>query len=352
MNDGFQRLRVIETRPETAEATSVTFDVPAALRELFSWRAGQHLTLRFLLDGAEVRRSYSISDAPEGGRPLRITVKRVRGGLVSNHIVGALRAGDEVDVMPPFGGFRLAPRAQARRTCYFFGAGSGITPLYAMIGSLLAGEPHSVARLVYGNSNADSIIFRDELARLERESAGRLTVRHVLSSPSWLSSFRYWRRGRIDAECVAAFIEAHPPYAQDTQYYVCGPGGMNPAVRSALVGLDVPPDRIHLEHYGAVEPPDDSVAGVAAEASVGLRGETLTVPVSAGQTVLDAVRAAGVRPPYSCESGVCGACRARLRDGDVHLRASMALQEAELAAGVILTCQALPTSPRLTLEYD
>ena len=352
MNDGFQRLRVLETRPETAKATSVVFDVPEALRELFSWQAGQHLTLRFLLEGAEVRRSYSISDTPEGGRPLRITVKRVRGGLVSNHIVGALRPGDEVDVMPPFGGFRLAPEARRRRTCYFFGAGSGITPLYAMIGSLLAAEPHSVARLAYGNTNADSIILGDELARLERGSAGRLTVRHVLSSPSWLSSFRSWRRGRIDADCVAAFIEAHPPYAQDAQYYVCGPGGMNSAVRAALMGLDVPPDRIHLEHYGAVEPPDDTVAGVAAEASVRLGGERLTASVAAGQTVLDAVRAAGARPPYSCESGVCGACRARLRDGEVHLRATMALREGELAQGVILTCQALPTSPHLAVEYD
>ena len=352
MNEGFERLRVIDTRPETAEATSVIFEVPAALRELFAWQAGQHLTLRFVLDGAEVRRSYSISDTPEGGRPLRITVKRVRGGLVSNHIVDQLRPGDEVDVMPPFGGFRLAPKAEKRRTCYFFGAGSGITPLYAMIGSLLASEPHSVARLAYGNTDDRSIILGDDLARLERESAGRLSVRHVLSSPSWLSSFRYWRRGRIDAECVAAFIDAHPPYAQDAHYYVCGPGGMNSAVRSALLGLDVPPDRIHVEHYGAPAPPDDSVAGVAAEALVRLRGETLTVPVSAGQTVLDAVRAAAARPPYSCESGVCGACRARLRDGDVHLRASMALHEAELAEGVILTCQALPTSPRLALEYD
>lgn len=352
MSEGFERLRVLDSRPETAEATSFTFDVPARLREVFAWEAGQHLTVRFVLDGAEIRRSYSISDAPGGGRPLRITVKRVPGGLVSNHILERLRTGDEVDVMPPFGGFRLVPNVRARRTYYFFGAGSGITPIFSMIGSLLASEPHSVARLAYGNTNARSIILGNDLARLERESEGRLTIRHVLSSPSWLSAFPYWRPGRIDADCVAAFIDAHPPYAQDTRYYVCGPGGMNSSVRRALLNLDVPAARIHVEHYGAPSVPDDSVAGVDAQASVRLRGQTLTVPVSAGQTILEAVRAVGARPPYSCESGVCGACRARRRGGDIHLRASMALNEGELSEGFILTCQAIPTSPRLELEYD
>ena len=221
-----------------------------------------------------------------------------------------------------------------------------------MIRSILAAEPHSVARLAYGNGNADSVIFREELTRLEEESQGRLTVRHVLSSPSWLSSFRYWKRGRIDARCVADFIEEHPPYAQDALYYVCGPGGMNAAVRGALMAMDVPDTRIHMENYGPVTPPDDSVEGLAAEATVRLRGATLSVAVSAGQTVLNAVRAANGTPPYSCESGVCGACRARLRGGKVHLRARMALTDAEVSGGAILTCQALPVTPHLIVEYD
>ena len=345
--DGFHRLRVLGAEAETHHATSVTFETPRSFR----WRAGQHVALRFRLDGAEVRRSYSISDAPVEGVPLRITVKRVRGGLVSNHVNDRVSPGDVIDVTAPFGGFCLDPDPRARRTYYFFGAGSGVTPLYAMIRSVLAAEPHSVARLAYGNRNADNAIFREELSRLEQESSGRLTVRHVLSSPSWLSSFRYWRRGRIDAAAVAAFIDEHPPYAQDARYYVCGPGSMNAAVRAALRGLDVPDSRVHTESYGATEPPDDSVSGVAATATVRLNGATRSVPVAAGQTVLAAVRAAGDAPSYSCESGVCGACRARLRDGSVHLRARMALTDAEIARGLILTCQALPTTPRLTVEY-
>lgn len=351
MDGGFHRLRVSETRAETERATSLLFEVPEGLREAFRWKAGQHVTLRFHLRGEEVRRPYSISDKPEGGC-LRVTVKRHEGGLVSNHVNDRVAAGDVVEVMPPFGGFYLDPDPRARRTYYFFGAGSGITPLFAMIGSVLVSEPYSVARLAYGNVDAGSVIFREELARMEEGSQGRLVVRHVLSSPSWRSSLAHWRRGRVDARCVADLIDEYPPYAQDTRYYVCGPGGMNAAVRRALVDIDVPDSRIHMESYGPVEPPDDSVDGVAAEATVRLGGATLIVPVAAGQTVLGATRAADETPPFSCESGVCGACRAMLRRGRVHLRARMALTDADISRGAILTCQALPITPRLTVEYD
>lgn len=347
----FHRLRVLETRAETENATTVSFDVPAPLRETFRWRAGQHITLRFHIDGEERRRSYSISETPFGDAPLRITVKRVRGGLVSNHINQNLATGQAIDVMPPFGGFCLDPDPRKRRTHYFFGAGSGVTPLYAMIRSVLVAEPHSTALVAYGNTDAESIIFRKALARLEAGSDGRLTVRHVLSSPIRTSRVRPWRHGRIGPQTVAEFIDHHPPYAQDTRYYVCGPGDMNPVVRAALRGLDVPEERIHTESYGPTAPPDDSVAGVAAALTVSLNGETLSVRAAAGQTILDAVRSAGATPPYSCESGVCGACRARLQTGSAHLRATMALTGSEIASGVILTCQALPTTPHLTVAY-
>ena len=293
MSSGFHRLRVTETRAETKQVTSVVFDVPPPLGEMFRWKAGQHVTLRFDLGGDEVRRPYSISDSPEGGAPLRVTVKRHKGGLVSNHINDRVAAGDVIDVMPPFGGFYLDPDATARRTYYFFGAGSGITPLFAMIRSVLVAERYSVVRLAYGNANAGSAIFREDLARLEEQSGGRLTVCHVLSSPSRSSPLRPWRRGRIDARCVARLINEHPPYAQDTQYYVCGPGGMNAAVRAALMDLDVPDTRIHMESYSPAAPPDDSVAGMASAATVRLGGATLSVAVAEGQTVLDAVRATG-----------------------------------------------------------
>jgi len=352
MSQDFHQLRVLETRPETDQATSVHFDVPQDLRDTFAWEAGQHITVRFDIGGEDVRRSYSISQSPAVGEPLRITVKRVKKGLVSNHINDTIKAGDTIDVMPPFGGFCLKPDTGARRTHYFFGAGSGITPPFAMIRSVLEAEPQSVAYLIYGNAKADSIIFHARFEELKAQHGDRLSIYHVLSSPSIWSSIDYWRRGIIDAEAVQAFINDHPPYAQNTQYYICGPGGMNGTVKAALMGLDVPASRIHMESYGGDVEQDTSFAGVAANAKVTLDGQTLSVPISAGQTVLDAVRAAGGTPSFSCQSGVCGACRARLKGGEVHMRARMALEDGEIARGAILTCQSVAKTPELTLTYE
>ena len=353
MSRRFHALRVAAVEAETAATASVRFDVPPALAGAFRWRSGQHVTLRFTIDGREARRTYSISEAPVDGAALRVTVKRVPDGLVSNHVNDRVAAGDRIDVTPPFGGFRLDPDPRARRTCYFFAAGSGITPIYAMIRALLAGEPYSVAHLAYGNADAASIIFREALARLEADAAGRLIVRHVLSKPGLLPGMDYWRRGRIDAAAVEAFIAEHPPEAQDAHYHICGPGGMNAGVREALRNLDVPAGRILMESYGGAGAAQDlSVAGVAATATVALDGRTLAVPVAAGRTLLDAVRAGGATPPFSCESGVCGSCRARLTAGAVHMRARMALADDEIAAGAVLTCQAVPTTPALAVSYD
>lgn len=346
----FHRLAVAAVTDEIpGVARSVVFERPKALAAAFRWRAGQHITLRFRIGGEEVRRSYSISSSPDAGDPLRITVKRVEGGLVSNYVNDSIEAGARVEVMPPFGGFVLDPAPQRRRTCYLIGAGSGITPLLAMLRSVLVAEPWSVVHLLYGNRDAASILFADDLSRLEAEHPGRLTVHHVLSRPGWGAAG--WRRGRIDAAAVEVWIAGNPPYAQDAQYFVCGPGGMNRTVVAALKDLDVPADRIHRESYGGAPKVDDTVAGMAATVEIVLEGRRSEVPLAAGQTLLAAARAAGPEPPFSCEAGVCGACRAKLVDGSVHLRSRAALTDEDAAAGFVLTCQAIATSPHVAICY-
>ena len=353
MNHEFHPLTVLETREEIGGlARTVMFQVPESLTETYAWRAGQHLSFRFQLNGEEVRRSYSISSSPVSGDPLRITVKRVKDGLVSNHINDNVAQGDVIEVMPPFGRFCLDTAPNLRRTHYFFGAGSGITPLFSMLQSVLCAEPHSAAYLAYGNKNADSILFRESLQRLVQEHGSRIGVRHVLSAPSLWSGFDYWRKGIVDAAAIEALINECPPYAQDAQYYICGPGGMNKAVKSALMALDVPADRIHMESYGGAAEIDDTVQGMAATAALTLNGEQFNLPIGANQTVLDAARQAGLTPPFSCQSGVCGACRARLTQGNVHMRARMALEDSDIEKGDILTCQSLPTSETLAISYD
>lgn len=347
----FYLLKVAETRSEIGGGgASVTFGVPDNLADTFSWQAGQHLTLRFVLDGQEQRRSYTIANPP--GAPLRITVKREAGGVVSNHIADTLTPGDQVEVMPPFGGFVLTPTTTTRRTHYFFGAGSGITPLYAMINAVLTDEPHSVAHLIYGNRNADSILFREALEDLTAAHPDRFTLRHVLSSPSMWSRFSPWRSGRLGASEIADAIAQTPPVAQDVQYWVCGPGMMNAEVKSALMALDVPANRIHSESFGGETEPDTSLTGMAATATVFLNGATHEVPVAANQTLLDAMRAHNLSPPFCCQSGVCGACRAKARNGQVHMRIRMALEDHEVAQGEILTCQSVARSKNLEIVFN
>lgn len=349
---GFHTLRVLEVVGEIKDTVSIRFDVPVSLRDQFSWRAGQHVTVRLTVNGEEVRRAYSISTSPILNEPLQITVKRVSRGLVSNHLNDHVKPGDEIDVMPPFGKFCLDPGERLRRTHYFFGAGSGITPLFSMLQSVLRAEPYSVAHLIYGNKQAKTIIFREQLAGLQERHPDRLTVHHVLSNASIWSGFTPWRSGKIDKDAIEALFAECPPYAQDTQYYVCGPGNMNGAVKTALTSLDVPANRVHMESYGGAVDEDVSVTGVPATANVTLDRQTHTIPVAEGQTILHAVRAVGLEPRYSCQSGVCGACRAKLENGQVHMRSRTALEDDDIASGEILTCQSVATSDQISLSYD
>ena len=353
MSGEFHPLRVIDTRSEIGGmAKTVMLEVPTSLADVFRWRAGQHLSFRFDFDGEEVRRSYSISSSPVSGEPLRITVKRVEDGLVSNHINDTIKTGDVLQVMPPFGGFCLDAGEAQRRTHYFFGAGSGVTPLYAMIRTVLAAEPWSVCHFVYGNRDEKSILLSDELANQVAEHPDRLSLHHVLSGQSMWSGFKAWRQGKVDQEVVKALIDERPPYAQDAQYYVCGPGTMNATVRAALMALDVPADRIHMESYGGAVDADLTVEGIAATAHIHLGGDVVPVEIGADQTLLEAARSAGLKPPFSCQSGVCGACRATLRKGTVHMRARMALEDHDIERMVVLTCQSVATSPELEIAYE
>ncbi|MEP1330698.1 2Fe-2S iron-sulfur cluster-binding protein [Pseudophaeobacter sp.] len=349
--DGFHVLTVVSLEREIdGDAASVSFEVPPDLAPCFVWSAGQHLTLQLVVDGQKIRRCYTISNPP--GQPLRVTVKRASQGGVSAYICDKLVVGDRVEVMPPSGNFELVADRRLRRTHYFFGAGSGITPLFAMINEMLTAEPYSTAHLIYGNSDAGSILFRQQLEELAQIYPGRFTLRHVLSEPSMWHWLTPWRQGRVDAAAIKAALTETPPVAQDVQYWICGPGRMNADVTSALMALDVPRSRIHLENFGAGTQQDTSVTGVAATARVTLNGRTQDLAIAADQTLLEAARAAGLSPPFHCQSGVCGACKARLTRGEVHMRAQMALQEEEIEQGVILTCQSVALADQIDVCFE
>lgn len=344
----YSPLTVRETHEEIGrQAKTVVFDAPG-----WTWTAGQHLPIKLMVGGEEVRRSYSISSSPYTEDGLRISVKRVKDGLVSNHINDHIKAGDVIEAAAPNGAFTLEPGEIKRRTHYFFGAGSGITPLYAMLSTVMAAEPNSFAHLAYGNNNEKSIMLERDLNTLWEANPDRMSIHHVFTKPGWWSTAEYWRKGYIDKAAIEALITENPPYAQDAHYYVCGPGGMNKAVRTALMSLDVPASRIHMESYGGAGELDTSVEGIAATAQVTLNGKTQRVEIAKGQTVLDAAKTAGLKPPFSCQSGVCGSCKAKLTKGEVHMRARMALEDKDIDEGVILTCQSLATTETLDLTYE
>jgi ring-1,2-phenylacetyl-CoA epoxidase subunit PaaE len=334
----------------SGQAMTVELEVPAHLKEAFRWQAGQHVSIEVEIDGESCRRSYSISDSPHNDPPLEFTVKRVANGVVSNYLNDHLEVRQTLKVLPPFGSFLLRPQPKHQRTHYFIAAGSGSTPIYSMLRSALELEPYSQCHLLLGNREQSSVLLADRLELLEQHHPKRLSIHHVWSKPTW-SSTGYWRTGRLDTAALEAFMNECPPYAQDTQFYVCGPGSMNTDIVSALLNLDVPTERIHRESYGSAASTQKPVSGVDSSVEIRLGDQVHEFNAEKSETVLQAARKAGLKPPYSCESGVCGACKAKLLSGRVHMKARMALDDSEIQAGQVLTCQAVAQTPDLTLAY-
>jgi len=350
---GFCALRVAAVDGLTDDSVAVTFDVPAEQVERFRFRPGQHLTLRRVVDGVDLRRTYSVCSSAAGGA-LRVAVKRLDGGAFSTWATRELRAGDAVEVLPPAGTFgpELDP-AQAR-TYGLLAAGSGITPVLSIAASVLDLEPDSDVLLVYGNRTQDAVMFVEELADLKDRFPERLQVLHVLSREEQESELL---SGRLDGERLRLLAAAGLlPVDEVDAWYLCGPFGMVTGGREALLELGAAPATVHVELFHAdAPPPRPPRQGPAQDASVvhvRLHGRSTTVEVDPdAQTVLDAVLARRPDAPYACRGGVCGTCRARVVEGAVDLDVNYALEADELAAGVVLTCQARPTTPAVRLEF-
>jgi 3-ketosteroid 9alpha-monooxygenase subunit B len=338
----YHALRVAKVVQETADARSLVLDVPEPLRERFAYRSGQFLTFRVPAAGGRVVRCYSLASAPGIDGEWKVTVKRVAGGRASAFLNESVRAGDVLEVMPPAGRFCLA---QGEADLVLFGGGSGITPLISLLKTALAGTDRRV-RLLYANRDRDSIIFRAELEEWARRHPGRLEVVHRLDA----------LEGFADASAVRAFV-GEP---RDSVFYICGPGPYMDVVEGALLGVGVPRERIFIERFeyahdgtpqGAAAPADAGAAAGGSRAVVRLDGAEREIEVRPGETVVQAARRAGLEPPTSCEEGYCACCMAQLREGSGQMKANDVLTSAQLAEGWVLTCQLVPTSPRLRIDY-
>jgi ring-1,2-phenylacetyl-CoA epoxidase subunit PaaE len=267
-----------------------------------------------------------------------------------------LKVGDEIEIMPPQGRFYADVKTDDYKTFYLFAAGSGITPIISILKSVLYSTTHSLVRLFYGNANQDTIIFKEELERLELEFTNRLKIVHTLSSPKVWSVWKQWsgRKGRIDSKAVEWFIKNYPPVAQSTEYYICGPGAMNMSIRNTLMRLDVPKTLIHIEQFaGSLDNADLDIDAVEnATLDISLNGQKHELTIPKGQTILETLKSAKVSVPYSCEGGICGTCIAKVTKGKTAMKSCMALEEKEITKGWILTCQALPLTEKIEIEFS
>ena len=350
-------------QPAADDALALSFDVPAPLRSTFTFEPGQWLTVRATLGGQDVRRSYSICAAP--GEPLRVGVRRVAGGEFSTWLHQHVQAGTVLDVMPPQGRFgaavaRLGAGGHVGRHVVLVAGGSGITPLLSIAKVVLAADPDSRVTLLYGNRTAASTMFKDELDDLKNRWMTRLALHHVFSREGVDVPLH---AGRLDSARLATLLRLCGPVQPGDEAFVCGPHALNDVAEAALLAAGWAPQQVHVERFGVppsaadvtLQAPGAAEAPDAAGALVTIirDGVTRVVPFdSSDANILAAAARAGLDVPYSCRSGVCATCRARLLEGQVRMDRNFALEPAEVQAGQVLTCQAHPLTARVVLSFD
>lgn len=351
----FHRLAVEDLRRETADAVSMTFAIPEELADDYSFAPGQYLTLRTMMDGEEVRRSYSICSGPDDGE-LRIAVKKVDGGAFSTWAADELKIGDQLDVMTPTGRFGVQPAPEQGRTHVGFAAGSGITPILSIVKGVLAREPKSRFFLFYGNRTTEGMLFLEALEELKDRFLQRLSIFHVISGEEQDLPILH---GRLDGEKVRVLLRSLVPASTIDHVFICGPTGMSDELEATCRDIGVADERIHVERFvsglggkprpKAVVPP---TAPPKAFASLIIDGKRREVPVADGEAILDAALRAGVDLPFACKGGMCSTCRAKLVEGKAEMEVNYSLEPWELKAGYVLTCQAKPVSEKVVVDYD
>jgi ring-1,2-phenylacetyl-CoA epoxidase subunit PaaE len=374
-------LRVVEVTREIPDAITIHFEHPD--KKLIVSKPGQFLTLLVPVQGQVERRSYSLCSAPYEAPRLAVTVKRVPGGVVSNYLVDQCAVGMELEVFEPMGTFHVVTDPGQTRNMVLIGAGSGITPLMSMAKAVLHDEPQSRVTLIYGNRNEDTIIFRDQLNQMVDQYGGRLRVEHVLSQPKadnqkngalkTLSNLFFRKKaeadqpaplarytGRLNRKMLIDMLrDLQLTDYLDTEFYLCGPEGLMDEAREALKILKVSPDRIHKESFVTTKQKPEAEGVVSADSAAAAADRVVTliyegteyqVTVRQGQTILEAGLNQDIDLPYSCQAGLCTACRGKCLSGMVHLDEREGLSDAEMEEGYVLNCVGHPVTDDVVIE--
>lgn len=345
----FYKLSIKEVRRETANAVSVLFNVPQELKPHYKFIAGQYINLKLTLDGEEIRRAYSICSSPQSG-DLRIAIKSVSVGAFSTFANSKMKAGDVLEVGTPEGKFTFEPNPASQKNYAGFVAGSGITPVMSIMENVLDSEPDSTFVLVYGNKSTDDTIFHKQLHELQSKYTGRLFVHYVFSQAKIDGELF----GRIDKSTVNYILNNKHKEFEFDKYYLCGPEEMITLVSDVLKEKNIKEKDIKFELFFAPKadlPIDSSLEGHT-KITVMVDDEETVFEMSQKQSVLDAALKQGIDAPYSCQGGICSSCLARIKSGTAEMKKNAILTDKEIAEGLILTCQAHPTSNELYIDYD
>jgi ring-1,2-phenylacetyl-CoA epoxidase subunit PaaE len=348
----FHELAVGAVDEITDESVRVTFEIPADLALAYTHVPGQHVIVRANIDGETVRRSYSICSRPESG-VLQVGIKQLPDGVFSSFANTELSKGDVIDVTLPTGDFTITTDVENQKHYIAIVAGSGITPVLSMIEAALAEEPRSRFTLIFGNKDGRSVMFLDDLDRLKNAFPERFVLFNVLSRESNAIPLL---EGRLDEDKLIHLLTTVVDAATATEWYLCGPSGVVEAARSVLARGGVPAEKVHDElFYAGGDAParmaeDDTIGS---EVLVTIEGRTSRLIVDPdGAPILDHVLAVRPEAPFSCRSGACASCRAQVTAGDVRMDRNWSLEDVEVGAGQILTCQSHPVSDVVELTYD
>jgi ring-1,2-phenylacetyl-CoA epoxidase subunit PaaE len=343
----FNSIKVKEVKRETSDTVSISFEVPSS----FSYQSGQYVTIKSMINGEDVRRSYSLCSAPFED-DFRVAVKKIDGGKMSTFLNESLSAGDTVEMMPPLGGFLLKPENEKHYVA--FAAGSGITPILSMIKSVLS-DSNSKFTLFYGNKTEDSTIFKKEIDQLIEENKERLEVNYIYSRQNSLDPLF---EGRISRDKFDAIVKNNLDLIKADGFFLCGPEQMINEVSEGLNYLGVNETKIHFELFVASAKPannqvqENEFSGKS-NLTVIMDGEEFEFDLdSSGEFILDAAIGQGVDAPFSCKGAVCCTCKAQVIEGKAIMEMNYALSDAEVEEGFILSCQARPASEKLVVDFD
>lgn len=352
----FHPLTVSAIKQETRDTIVVSFAVPQDLQEAYRYTQGQHLTLRAIIGGEDLRRSYSICSAVQENS-LRVAIKRTHGGAFSTWANDALKPGAVLDVMPPLGHFHAPLSPDNRKHYLAFAAGSGITPMLSIIKTTLLTEPHSSFTLFYGNRASSSVIFKEELSDLKDSYLGRFKLAYVMSREQQdIDLFN----GRINREKCEQFFKSWVALEDIDMAFICGPQQMMREVSEALQANGLDKERIKVELFAASVPRHEHVRNARAvagsqecEVTLIIDGAHVNFSMEKDkESVLDAALKQGIDMRYSCKAGVCSTCRCKVTEGRVDMDANYALEDYEVARGFALSCQSFPVSDKLVIDFD